>query len=145
MNATPTDAAVLVIGDNGLERDFVVKGFQNAGFSNPVHVLKDMEEGKKYLQGEGPYADRKRFPVPRLALLDYKDPEPAGWEMLRWMRNQAMLTNLPVVVFGESANPEHEKKAIDSGAAYHIKPRKPEEYGKLMRRMAEFWLLNFGG
>ena len=139
----PTDAAVLVIGDNGLEKESIAKAFQNAGFSNPVHVFKDIEEGKKYLQGHGLYADRKRFPLPRLALLDYHDPEPNGWELLRWMRSKSVSMNLPVVVFGASDGPVHEERVSELAAAYHVKPQKTEQYEELIRRIGEFWLIDY--
>jgi CheY-like chemotaxis protein len=60
------------------------------------------EQAMAYLKGEGPYADRKQFPLPDLVLLDLKMPRTSGFQVLRWIRTQCAFRDLPVLVYSGS-------------------------------------------
>jgi len=57
--------------------------------ANVRFLLQNVEDGERamaYLSGLGIYADRDRFPLPSLILLDLKMPRATGNETLKWMR-----------------------------------------------------------
>ncbi len=53
---------------------------------NPLQVVSDGDEAIAYLQGEGPYTDHFRYPMPILFLLDLRMPRMDGMTVLRWMK-----------------------------------------------------------
>src|SRR5580765_6435282 len=66
-------------------------------------TVQDGEEAVAYLNGEGQYSDREKFPFPRLILLDLKMPKMDGFAFLAWLRKQPAIGLLPVVVLTISA------------------------------------------
>ena len=94
-----------------------------AGFQNPLQTAKDGKVAKDYLAGNGPFADRRKYPMPSLVLLDLNLPYWSGIEVLEWMRQQPQLRSMPVVVFTSSNRPDDIARAYDAGAnAYVVKP-----------------------
>ncbi len=68
-------------------------------------TLQHVENGAeaiKYLQGEGKYADRECYHLPSVLLTDIKMPLINGLELLKWVREQPSLKDLPVVVMSGS-------------------------------------------
>jgi len=56
----------------------------------------------EYLAGKGGYADREKFPLPGLMLLDLKMPWMDGFDVLSWLRRQPEFEALPVVLLTSS-------------------------------------------
>src|ERR1041384_6928520 len=75
---------------------------RKARLANPLQIVRDGEEAIAYLQGEGRYADRNRYPLPILLLLDLKMPKVNGFQVLEWLRKQPLLSRLPVAVLTSS-------------------------------------------
>ena len=50
--------------------------------------VNDGEKALAYLEGEGPYADRKAHPFPDLVILDLGLPSVDGFEVLEYIRNR---------------------------------------------------------
>ena len=69
---------------------------------NPMNVVSDGQNAIGYLSGEGVYADRGKFPLPALLLLDLKMPRKNGFEVLSWIRSNTAVNRLPVVVLTSS-------------------------------------------
>jgi CheY-like chemotaxis protein len=51
-----------------------------------------------YLQGEGLYQDRSRYPLPGLVLLDLKMPKMDGFQVLEWLKAHPEHAEIPIVV-----------------------------------------------
>ena len=107
----------------------------------PLFVVNDGVEVISYLKGEGPYADRRRFPFPDLLLLDLKMPRMDGFEVLRWLRQQPILKRMPVIVLTNSARQADAELAYEAGAnSYLVKPTSSEDFAKTMEVVSDFWL-----
>jgi len=93
---------VLFVEDDPNDVALTQRAFEQAGFVNPLHVVTDGEQAIGYLAGEGRYADRARYPLPILILLDLKLPRVSGFEVLTWLREAPGVRRLPVVVLTSS-------------------------------------------
>jgi DNA-binding response OmpR family regulator len=101
----------------------------------------DGEEAVVYLAGEGRYADRLRYPLPGLVLLDLKLPRRSGLEVLQWLREQQVLRRLPVVVLSSSREATDIDRAYDLGAnSYLVKPVGSDALLGMVRAMDGYWL-----
>ena len=110
-----------------------------AGFQHP-RIVRDGEQAISYLRGEGEFADRTRFPIPSLVLLDLKLPRKSGIEVVRWIRAAEGLSRIPVVILTSSQERSDMERAYDSGAnAYLVKPVETRIFAEVARGLYHFW------
>src|SRR5436190_8661740 len=108
----------------------------------PVQFVRDGLEALDYLQGEQPFDDRQRHPIPNLLLLDLKMPRMDGFEVLEWLRRHPVLGRLLVVVLSASPREEDITRAYALGAnSYLVKPNDATELNELIMRLEKYWLL----
>ena len=69
----PMHLNVLVADDDEGDRILLVEAFKQMAWRAPF-VVRDGHEVAEYLQGEGIYSDRTRFPLPDVLILDYWMP-----------------------------------------------------------------------
>jgi CheY-like chemotaxis protein len=133
--------AVLLVEDEPDDVLLARRAFAKAGIAAPLHVVGDGEAAVAYLAGTGAYADRLRYPVPGLMLLDLKLPRLGGLEVLRWVRAQPPLRRLPVVVLTASKENVDLERAYDLGAnSYLVKPVSFDGMIELSRALGLYWL-----
>ena len=125
---------------------FLKNAFKEVGLLNPLQVAQDGQEAMDYLSGRGEYADRARFPLPCLTLLDLKLPRVMGLEVLKWVRAQPALKTLLVIILTSSRLRPDIERAYELGAnAYLVKPSSPPELREIATGIKQFWLeLNHG-
>jgi CheY-like chemotaxis protein len=91
---------ILLIEDCAEDASLVLSSFKKWGVKNPVRVLADGEQAVDFLGTQS----RGALPLPCIAILDLKLPTMSGFEVLQWVRAQAALANLPVVVLSGTKN-----------------------------------------
>jgi CheY-like chemotaxis protein len=133
--------AILVAEDNGDDVLLIRMAFQRAGLSNPIAIVSNGEEVVQYLQGEGIYSDREKYPLPSILLLDLKMPRMTGFEVLSWIKQQPAWRSLPVIVLTMSAYGPDVKQAYQLGAnSFLTKPTEFNSFVETVKQMATFWL-----
>jgi CheY-like chemotaxis protein len=131
---------VLVADDSTDDRFLFRTAMRRAPRLQIVAEVGDGSEVIAYLKGRDAYADRVRYPLPDLLLLDLKMPSMDGFEVLEWMRTQTFLA-LTVVVLTDSMHAEHIKRALDLGAdLFQVKPRANPEREALALALEEFMI-----
>jgi CheY-like chemotaxis protein len=133
--------AVMLVEDDPNDVALTELAFEQARFSNPLHVVTDGEQAIAYLDAKVPYTDRGRFPLPILVLLDLKLPRRSGFEVLAWIRSTPILRRLPVVVLTSSAQSPDINRAYDAGAnSYLVKPVAFENLLGLVQTLGLYWI-----
>jgi CheY-like chemotaxis protein len=106
-----------------------------------LHNAQDGEEALAYLTGLGVFADRRRFPLPALILLDLKMPRATGFEVLAWIRTHPEVKHIPVVVLSGSELRDDMRKAYAIGAnSYLIKPLGFDALVSMVQGLQAQWL-----
>ncbi|HLH52187.1 MAG TPA: response regulator [Verrucomicrobiae bacterium] len=119
----PSQRSILLVEDEPDDVALVKRAFERAGVAYPLHPVSSGMEAIAYLNGDPPYFDRARYPFPALVLLDLKMPRTDGFEVLRWIRHQAKLVDLPVVVLTGSNEIRDANAAYQLGAtSFMVKP-----------------------
>ncbi len=116
-------APILVAEDD--ENDVVLlrRALRVVGLPNSLFVVANGQEAITYLNGEGIYADRKKFPWPCLLLLDLKMPLVDGFDVLAWLQKRRRPKDLRVVIFTSSNYEADQLRAFALGAdGYWVKP-----------------------
>src|SRR5437867_13021464 len=93
---------ILLVEDNPDDVLLIQRAFQKAGLHDALKVVRDGAQAIQYLSGDGLFADRQRFPLPFLVLLDLKMPGTDGFDVLQWARAQPEFKRLLIVVLTSS-------------------------------------------
>ena len=106
--------------------------------------VSDGEELVGYLNGAGQYADRVRYPMPDLLLLDLKMPRKNGFEVLKWLQTQPF-DDMVVVVLSGSDHSEDVKRALELGADdYRLKDVDSRKRVDLVKALEEYFTTGAG-
>src|SRR5947207_524780 len=131
---------ILLAEDDSNDVLLIQRAFQKAGFRNSLKVTRDGEQAIEYLAGHGIYANRQRFPLPFLLLLDLKMPGTDGFEVLQWVRKEPELKRLLVVVLTSSNLQTDVDRAYELGAnSYLVKPVSFDEMVNMIQRFEIYW------
>jgi CheY-like chemotaxis protein len=97
--------------------------YRSAHFKASLQTVNNGEEAIAYLQGQGPYSDRNKFPLPTVMLLDLNMAKVNGFRVLSWVRSQPGLKRLSVIVLTASARADDVQQAFELGVnSYLVKP-----------------------
>ena len=133
--------SILLVEDDPDDVLLTQRAFRKLGVPTSMQVVGDGEQALAYLMGGGDYADRERFPLPDLMLLDLKLPRRSGFEVLEWLRAQPGLRRLPVVVLTGSRESVDVNRALDLGAnSYLVKPVGFDDLLEVVRTLRLYWL-----
>ncbi|MEY2466461.1 MAG: hypothetical protein QOD03_982 [Verrucomicrobiota bacterium] len=114
---------ILLTEDNENDIFFFRRALLKASTNFPLQVAVDGREALDYLSGTGKFSDRAQYPIPSVVFLDLKLPYVHGLEVLKWIREQPSLKNLPVFILTSSSEDRDRQRAEELGAkAYFVKP-----------------------
>jgi CheY-like chemotaxis protein len=132
---------VLLVEDDPNDVALTERAFERAGFTNPLQIVGDGEQAIAYLSGEARYADRARYPLPMLVLLDLKLPRRSGFDVLAWIRGAPTVRRVPVIVLTSSQQSPDINRAYDVGAnSYLVKPVAFEQLLSLVQTLGFYWI-----
>jgi CheY-like chemotaxis protein len=136
------DDVILLVEDNPRDVLLIQRAFRKANITNPVQVVGDGDAAVLYLSGQEPYADRDRYPLPVLILLDLKLPRKSGVEVLAWLQQQPILKRLPVVVLTSSKEYADINDVYDLGGnAYMVKPVAFDNLVEIANTLNRHWII----
>ncbi|MEG4005673.1 response regulator [Microcoleus sp. Pol11C1] len=133
---------ILLVEDNPVDILLMQRAFRNETFANTsLQIVRDGDAAVFYLNGDGEYSDRDRYPLPAIILLDLKLPRRSGHEVLVWLKQQPELKRLPVVMLTSSSQTLDVKRAYDLGVnSYLVKPIGFASLVEMMQSFSQYWL-----
>jgi len=132
----------LLVEDDAYYALFVVTEFEKIRVQTDLQVVRDGVEARNYVAGSGGYANRDRYPLPDVILLDLSLPRVNGFEFLEWLRSPSAHPHrlILVVVMSSSDSPEEVNRAYRLGDnSYLIKPVNWEEFRERIKTVAAYW------
>lgn len=135
------DCPILLAEDDPNDVFFFKRAVREAEVQSQLFVVGDGQEAIDYLSGNHQFSDRTQYPLPCLILLDLKMPRKNGMEVLRWLRTEASVPIIPVIIFSSSGQPEDIERAYRLGAnAFVVKPPSLAKRAELVHFIKGFWL-----
>src|SRR5215469_16308856 len=114
---------ILLVEDEENDATLVKMAFNRNNLQNPVQWVQDGLEAIAYLNGEGVYADRAKYPFPEVLILDLKMPRMSGLELLSWIREHPEYRVIPRIIMTSSRLERDIESAYTLGAnTYMVKP-----------------------
>lgn len=134
---------ILLVDDSEDDLFLMRTAFKKAEFESPLQEVRNGEEAIAYLKGDDPYSDRNKFPLPAVMLLDLNMPMKNGFDVLTWVRTQAGLKRLSIIVLTASMRAEDVERAFDLGAnSFLVKPSSLEALATMIRCLRDWIQIN---
>jgi len=131
---------ILLVEDDANDVLLIQRAFQKAGMPQLLKIVRDGDQAIDYLGGNGIYANREKYPLPFLVLLDLKMPCTDGFEVLQRVRAEPELKRLLIVVLTSSNNQSDVDRAYELGAnSYLVKPVEFDEMVHMIQRFEAYW------
>lgn len=133
---------ILLVEDNPRDAELTIRALKKHNLANQLVHVKDGAEALDFLFGRSIYAGRDIEQRPRVVLLDLKLPKVNGLEVLRAIKEDERLRNIPVVMVTSSTEDPDMRAAYELGAnSYVVKPVEFDSFMEAMSRMGLYWLL----
>ena len=132
---------VLVVEDSEDDLFLIKMACKRAGIPHHFQSVNNGQAAIDYLAGTADHRDRDAYPFPSLIFLDIKLPKRDGHEVLKWIRDEAGLRNLPVVMLTSSSRDRDVSRAYELGVTSYLrKIASPAEFGQAVRVILKYWL-----
>jgi two-component system response regulator len=130
---------ILMAEDSANDAELTIGALAEYNFANRVVLVRNGAEALDYLYRRGRFAGRLTV-NPILLLLDLKMPKVSGIEVLRQMKTNPELADIPVVMLSSSCEELDLKEAQQLGAsAYVVKPVRFQDFVDAVKTIGKFW------
>ncbi len=135
----PAVRPILLAEDSDADVELMLAALEMNGVRNPVVVARDGQDALDFLRCKGRWADREPVP-PAFVILDLKMPRVDGLDVLKGIRDSALLHHIPVVVLTASRHERDLARAYEHGVnAYVVKPIEFAEFTRTVKDIARIW------
>ena len=132
---------ILLAEDNENDVELTLNALQESRLSNEVKVVRDGAEALDYIYRRGNYSGRADC-LPCVILLDLKMPRVDGLEVLRQIKSDPALRQVPVVMLTSSREEKDLVRSYDLGVnAFVVKPVDFNQFAQAIRSLGMFWAI----
>jgi DNA-binding response OmpR family regulator len=129
---------ILLVEDNKGDIGLIEEFFEDAKIRINLNVAEDGEEAVRFLWGEDKFLGSS---CPDIILLDWNLPKKTGHEILKEIKENSNLKNIPIIILTTSSAEKDILRAYDLHAnAYIVKPIDFDEFMKVIGSIEDFWL-----
>jgi CheY-like chemotaxis protein len=132
---------IMLIEDNIDHAELVVRTLDEHPIANKVRHFQDGQSALDYLLRQGEFAGEKEAQRPHVILLDLRLPRVDGIDVLKTIKGDPELRNIPVVILTTSETEKDVARAYTHHAnSYLVKPAGFDDFKKLMDDLGFYWL-----
>jgi CheY-like chemotaxis protein len=130
---------IMLVEDSLLDARLTIEALKRCGIYHRLSLFRDGGEAMGFLNRQGVFA---RAPRPDVILLDLILPHVDGVELLRELRADRVLKNIPVVVLTSSDDGEDQQQCEALGVSNYIrKPFNEKKFLSEIRHVKELSLV----
>ena len=134
---------ILIVDDREDDQLLLERMLRNLGVMNPIQTLSDGQEAVRYLKGDPPYSDRRKYPLPLVLFLDLKLPLFDGWQVLDWIYLHSQKTQSYIFIYTVLSSSEEIRTVYRLGANSLLhKPLREPDLLKLLQHFPKAWMMN---
>lgn len=132
---------ILIIEDSQDDIELLKRAFQKTGQSLEISVAKDGAEAMDYIRYASDLSQTASSRFPDLILLDLKLPKVDGFQVLRFIRDDAGFGLSPVIILSSSGERKDINLAYELGAnSYLKKPIDFKYFINVINVLTQYWL-----
>lgn len=136
--STPAHVRVLLVDDDPATARLTMEALRNDNSAPDLFLVNTGWAALQFLRHEGSF---ERAPRPDIVLLDLNLPQKSGIEVLRDIKNEPSLRDIPIIVFSTSeARSDISNSYRLYANCYVTKPVDFEDFLGTVHNIAEFWL-----
>ncbi len=140
MNKDAMPITILMADDDDDDKRLTQEALEEGRLINDVRFVANGEELMDYLHRTGKYAPPAETPRPGLILLDLNMPRKDGRTVLKEIKSDPELRQIPVVVLTTSKADEDIFKSYDLGVnSYIVKPVTFEALVDILQTLEKYW------
>jgi CheY-like chemotaxis protein len=129
---------ILLIEDNAADSRLITETLKSLETTKNIYHVRSGTEASYFLKKQGEY---KNSPRPDIIILDIKLPDKSGFEILKEIKHDEKIKDIPVIVLSSSDLAEHINESYALQASCYIKkPVELDEFIKTIRKIEDFWL-----
>src|SRR3954447_2398678 len=129
---------ILLVDDDEDCRSLIRDAISECKVSNEIHEARNGREALDFLHRRGAHADAPR---PGLIYLDIEMPGLDGQSVLREIKSDPALRDIPVVMMTGVADERQMAEAAKNGAnSYTLKPASAEQFLRTVLASTTYWL-----
>jgi two-component system response regulator len=133
---------ILLVEDDVNDITLTRRAFRKARIANPLTVVRDGAEALEFLFATGRHAKRRPEDLPGLILLDLNLPKVGGLEVLRQIRADPRIREIPVVVLTVSNEDRDIAACRRLGVErYIVKPVGFQNFSEVTPHLSLAWTL----
>jgi DNA-binding response OmpR family regulator len=128
---------ILLVEDNKGDVGLITEFFIDSKIRTNLHVVEDGEEAIRFLCGKDHFLGS---PAPDIIILDWNLPKKDGSEVLREIKENNNLKDIPVIILTTSSTEKDIVRAYDLHAnSYIVKPLDFDEFMTVIGSIQDFW------
>ncbi len=128
---------ILLVEDSPGDIRLTKESFKESKFLHKLNIAMDGVEALDFLKRREPYTDKN---LPDLILLDLNLPRKDGREVLKEIKNDPELQQIPVIVLTTSDSEDDVAKSYNLHAnCYMVKPVSFEQFTTVVKSIENFW------
>lgn len=132
---------IVLVEDDPVDAEMTLKALEAHHLANEVLHLRDGAEALAFFYRRDAFSGRPNG-NPAVVLLDLKMPKVNGLEVLRQIKSDPSLKQIPVVVMTSSREDRDLQAAYRLGVnAYVVKPVKFPEFVDAVKQVGAFWAI----
>lgn len=133
---------ILLVEDNPDDVELTRRALKKGKVANNLYIVRDGEEALDFLFHKGEYADKKKYHIPGLILLDINLPKRNGIEVLQKIKTEPILKRIPVIMLTTSKRDEDIIQSYDLGVnSYIMKPVEFDKFIQTIKNIELYWIL----
>lgn len=133
---------ILLVEDDPAHAEIVRRNLESSRIGNRLVHVSDGQAALDYLYCRGTFSDPLLAPRPGLILLDLRLPKVDGLEVLKTVKADDALNQIPVVILTTSSAESDVARAYDCHAnSYLVKPVDFTQFVELMEVLGYYWLV----
>lgn len=131
---------ILLVEDDPAHAEIVRRNLEGFRVANRLEHVSDGQAALDYLYQQGKWKDTPA-PRPHMILLDLRIPKLDGLEVLRVIKEDNNLAQIPVIVLTTSATEADKIKAYSCHVnSYLVKPLDLQQFVELIHSLGYYWL-----
>ena len=133
-----TEPVIILAEDDVGHAGLIINSLKRIGITNEILHFEDGEETLNFLfrKGEGPHRENG---ASYILLLDIRMPVVDGFEVMRQVKQDEELREIPIIMVTTTEDPGEIEKCWQLGCSnYFVKPVNFEKFSQTMEQLGQF-------